>query len=189
MKHRAVKCQWKLSSSLFLLLSILLFSVFAKKEPLTFLALLVFSEQAALLLLTKFLLSPQNQKRPFFPEHGEYLDIAKTTATFDVPHPSLAGDPQSSWSCISFQEAAALTALPGDRTELCSSSLVAQSQVSHCLRENPKGWMLMSWSTGVSSAPTLSPLLLLVPALGAGAVPPSPRHLLQGLLLFHPLQG
>lgn len=77
MKHRAVKCQWKLSSSLFLLLSIFLLPVFAKEEPLMFSALLVFSEQAALLLLTKFLLSPQNKKRPIFPEQWHIWTLLK----------------------------------------------------------------------------------------------------------------
>lgn len=78
MKHRAVKCQWKLSSSLFLLLSIfLLLAVFAKEEPLTFLALLVFSEQAVFLLLPMFLTSPKIRKDPFSQEQRHIWTFLK----------------------------------------------------------------------------------------------------------------
>lgn len=181
MKHRTVKCQWKLSSSLFLLLSIFLLPVFAKEEPLMFSALLVFSEQAALLLLTKFLLSPQNKKRPIFPEQRHIWTLLKQVQPLNCPTLHWRGIPRAVWACIRIQEAVALTALLGDRIELCSSYQVAQSQVSHspgALKEHPMGWMQMSWYPGVSGAPILSPLLLLervAPAAGAVPIAPCPR--------------
>lgn len=179
MKHRAVKCQWKLSSSLFLLLSILLFSVFSKEEPLMFSALLVFSEQAALLLLTKFLLSPQNKKRPFFPRRGSYLDIAKTTPSFKVPQPSLAGDPRAVWACDSqhsggccphcsaWGQDRALLQLSGGR----EPGLTLPQRASHGMDAD----VLVHWSEQCSHP---EPLLLLegaAPAPGAVPTAPCPR--------------
>lgn len=134
MKHRAVKCQWKLSSSLFLLLSIfLLLAAFAKEEPLKSLALLVFSEQAVFLLLPVFLTSPQNKTH--FPRTEASLGISEITSTFNLP--PLFTDCQSSVQCQNLAEAAVLISLLGDRAEL----LLQLSQVTlstGALRETPQ---------------------------------------------------
>lgn len=190
MKHRAVKCQWKLSSSLLLLLSIfLLLAVFAKGEPLTLLALLVFSEQAVFLLLPMFLTSPQNNTH--FPRTEAYLNISKITSTFKLPHPSLTVDPQcSSGVCQNLVEAAVLIALLGDRAKLLLQ-LSGCTESGHSLHRGTQRKSPVQVSPGMDvDVPLTSWWAVLIAALIPGPLLfLSGWHPLQGLYLCHPCQG
>lgn len=145
--------------------------------------------RAGVLLLTKFLLSPQNKQRPIFPEQGHIWTLLKqlqpsaclTLPRLGVPEqfqavsglrrllPSLLclGTGQNSAPARRWHRARSHTPFRSIPWDGCNVLVPCSEQCSHPEPSAPPG----ARST----------------ALGAGPVPPSPRHLLQGLDLLHPL--